>query len=425
MAMLDHRYLRENPEESTRRLQFRNPELDLKTFFELDEKRRLMLQEEEKLKQERNQVSQEIAKAKREGGSAEEKIARMQKVASRIKELEEERKKIEKDWQKFLESLPNLPAPEVPQGKDEEENKEVKRWGDPAQLSFEPLPHWEIGEKLDILDIKRGTKVSGSRFYFMKNEGALLERALINFFLDYHTRKNGYREIVPPFLVSPDSAFGTGQLPKMEEDMFRCEHHGYYLIPTAEVPLTNLHREEILPEENLPVKVCGYSPCFRAEAGAHGRDTRGIIRQHQFNKVELVNFTTPDKSYEQLEILVREAETMLELLELPYRRVVLCTGDLGFASAFTYDLEVWLPSSDRYREISSCSNFTDFQARRMGARFRPKDGGRAEFLHTLNGSGLAVGRTVAAIMENFQDEKGRIHIPRVLHNYTGGLEVIE
>jgi len=348
----------------------------------------------------------------------------MQKVASRIKELEGERKDVETRWQDFLDRIPNLPAEGVPPGKDEEENKEVKRWGEPTRFDFEPLPHWELGENLDIIDVKRGAKVAGSRFYFMKNEGALLERALTNFFLDFHTQNHSYRELVPPFMANPDSLFGVGQLPKFKEDMFRVENNGFYLIPTAEVPLTNLHRDEILEEKDLPIKICSYSPCFRAEAGAHGRDTRGIIRQHQFNKVELVNLVHPDKSFEQLEILVSEAEKMLELLELPYRRVILCGGDLGFSAAFTYDLEVWLPSSEKYREISSCSNFTDFQARRIGLRFRPEDGGKSRFLHTLNGSGLAVGRTVAAIIENCQDKKGRIHIPGVLKDYMRGLECI-
>ncbi len=422
--MLDHRMLRENLEHCNQRLRVRDPELDLSPFRDLDQKRRQLLQEEENLKKERNQVSQEIARAKREGEEAGDKIEEMQRVAGRIKELETERREVEKEWQEFLDWIPNIPAEGVPPGADEEENQEVKRWKEPTSFAFEPLPHWELGEKLDIIDSRRGSKVAGSRFYFMKNEGALLERALTNFFLDYHRRHHSYREVVPPFMANRDSMFGVGQLPKFEEDMFRVENNGFYLIPTAEVPLTNLHRDEILEEEELPVKICSYSPCFRAEAGAHGRDTRGIIRQHQFNKVELVNLVHPDQSFAQLEILVGEAEKMLELLELPYRRVVLCGGDLGFASAYTYDLEVWLPSSDKYREVSSCSNFTDFQARRIGLRFRPAEGGRSQFLHSLNGSGLAVGRTVAAIIENFQDEKGQVHIPPVLHDYMGGVKII-
>ncbi len=422
--MLDHRMLRENLEDCNQRLRVRDPELDLSPFKDLDEKRRGLLQEEENLKKKRNQVSQEIARAKREGEEAGDKIEEMQKVAGRIKELEAERREVEKEWQEFLDWIPNIPAEGVHPGADEEDNREVKRWKEPTRFAFEPRPHWELGETLDIIDIKRGSKVAGSRFYFMKNEGALLERALTNFFLDYHLRHHSYREVVPPFMANRDSMFGVGQLPKFEEDMFRVENNGFYLIPTAEVPLTNLHRDEILEEEELPVKVCSYSPCFRAEAGAHGRDTRGIIRQHQFNKVELVNLVHPDQSFAQLEILVGEAEKMLELLELPYRRVVLCGGDLGFASAFTYDLEVWLPSSEKYREISSCSNFTDFQARRIGLRFRPAAGGRSQFLHSLNGSGLAVGRTVAAIIENCQDEKGRVHIPAVLQDYMRGVEII-
>ncbi len=422
--MIDHRLIRENPGEVEKQLQRRDPGISLQPYLELDHKRRNILQEEERLKQVRNKVSQEIAEAKRQGGDAQEKILEMQKIAGKIKELEEERRGVEKAWHKFLTELPNIPHEEVPVGTTEEDNKIISSWGEIPEFSFEPRPHWELGENLDILDIPRGGKVAGSRFVFMKGDGALLERALINFFIDYHTAHHGYQEIFPPFLANSDSMFGTGQLPKFAQDLFYCPEEELYLIPTAEVPLTNIFREEVLKNEDLPIKVCGYSACFRSEAGAHGRDTRGIIRQHQFNKVELVNFTSPKTSWEQLEVLVSEAEKILQLLELPYRKVGLCTGDLGFASAFTYDLEVWVPSSGKYREISSCTNFTDFQARRAQIRHRPAPGEKAEYAHTLNGSGLAVGRTVVAIMENFQDQEGRIHIPRVLQDYMGGKKVI-
>lgn len=423
--MLDHRLLREDTEECQRKLSRRDPEIKLSEFLDLDQKRRDLLLEEEQLKKQRNEASQAIAKSKRAGENAEEAIAQMQKVAGRIKELGEERKEVQEAWQEYLINLPNLPHDKVPEGQDEGDNLEVDRWGPIPEFSFTPLPHWELGANLDIIDIPRGTKVAGSRFYFMKKEGARLERALINFFLDYHLEHHGYEEVFPPFMANSDSLFAVGQLPKFAGDVFRCQGKDLYMIPTAEVPLTNLFREEILEDVDLPIKICAYSSCFRSEAGAHGRDTRGIIRQHQFNKVELVNFSAPEDSYAQLEILTSEAEAMLKKLGLPYRKVILCTGDLGFSSAFTYDLEVWIPGQNAYREISSCSNFVDFQARRGNIRYRPEKGEKARYLHTLNGSGLAVGRTVIAIMENFQDERGRVHIPEALQSYMGGTEIIE
>lgn len=422
--MIDHRLLRENPEEMEERIRRKEPDFRIAPFLKIDQRRRDLLQEEEMLKQERNKVSQSIAKQKSAGEDATEKISEMQRVAGRIKDLEEERRLVERDWYDFLAGVPNEPASDVPIGNSEVDNKLIRTWGEPRKFDFTPKTHWELGKELDIIDIERGGKVTGSRFYFMKRGGALLERALINFFLDYHTQNHGYREIFSPFMVNADSMFGTGQLPKFEEDLFRCDN-GYYLIPTAEVPLTNIYRQETLNGNDLPVKLCGYSACFRSEAGAHGRDTRGIIRVHQFNKVELVNFVRPEDSFQQLEILTGEAEKMLQLLELPYRVVALCTGDLGFSAAFTYDLEVWVPSADTYREVSSCSNFTDFQARRANIRFRREPKAKAEFVHTLNGSGLALPRTVVAVIENNQDEKGRVHVPRVLQAYMGGREIIE
>ncbi len=421
--MIDHRLLRENPKEMEEKIKLKEPSFQIAPFLEIDQKRRDLLQEEEMLKQERNKVSQEIAKLKAGGEDAGTKISEMQGVAARIKDLEEERQSVEKAWYGFLANVPNKPASDVPKGKSEADNKLIRTWGEPCEFDFTPKPHWELGKELDIIDIERGGKVTGSRFYFMKGAGALLERALINFFLDYHTQKHGYREIFSPFMVNADSMFGTGQLPKFEEDLFRCDN-GYYLIPTAEVPLTNIYRQETLQGNDLPTKICGYSACFRSEAGAHGRDTRGIIRVHQFNKVELVNFVRPEDSFQQLEILTGEAERMLQLLELPYRVVALCAGDLGFSAAFTYDLEVWVPSANTYREVSSCSNFTDFQARRANIRFRREPKAKAEFVHTLNGSGLALPRTVVAVIENNQDEKGRVRIPRILQPYMGGLEII-
>ena len=351
-------------------------------------------------------------------------VLEMRQVSQDIKNKDEQIKEIEKRLQQIMLTIPNVPHQSVPVGSDEDDNLEIKQWGKPREFEFNPKPHWEIAEDLDVIDFERGGKVTGARFSFYKGYGARLERALINFMLDLHTKEHGYTEIFPPFIVNADSMTGTGQLPKFAEDMFKLEGTNYYLIPTAEVPVTNLYRDEILNGEQLPVYHCAYSACFRAEAGAAGRDTRGLIRQHQFNKVELVKFSHPDNSYEELEKLLQNAEQVLQLLGLPYRVVTLCTGDLGFSAAKTYDIEVWLPSFNTYREISSCSNFEDFQARRANIKFRREPKAKPEFVHTLNGSGLAVGRTLAAILENFQEADGSVSIPPVLQPYMGGLTKI-
>jgi seryl-tRNA synthetase len=418
--MLDLKFVRNNPEIVSEALEKRGSGLSLEPFLELERRRREKLVVVEQLKNKRNVVSEEIGLRKKAGEDAEEMVQEMRQVSARIKELDEEIRDLEEQIQVTLLSIPNIPHESVPVGRDAADNVEVRRWGEPRQFDFTPRAHWELGEVLDIIDFERGSKVAGARFSFYKGAGARLERAVINFMLDLHTREHGYTEIFPPFIVNGDSMIGTGQLPKFAEDMFKLEGKNFYLIPTAEVPVTNLYREEILPGDRLPIYHCAYSACFRAEAGAAGRDTRGLIRQHQFNKVELVKFTRPEDSYEELEKLTRDAERVLQLLELPYRVVCLCTGDLGFAAAKTYDLEVWLPSYQEYKEISSCSNFEDFQARRANIRFR--DGrGKPRFVHTLNGSGLAVGRTVAAILENYQQADGSVVIPEVLVPYMGGL----
>ncbi|MBM7855155.1 seryl-tRNA synthetase [Desulfohalotomaculum tongense] len=422
--MLDIKFVRSNPEIVKQALTNRSVDVSLDQFLNLDEERRKKLVAVEQLKNKRNVVSEEIGRLKKAGEPAEEKILEMRNVSQSIKQMDEEIKEIENKLQQILLTIPNIPHQSVPVGADENDNEEVRRWGKPRKFDFEVKPHWEIGEQLDIIDFERGGKVSGARFSFYKGAGARLERALINFMLDLHTREHGYTEIMPPFIVNADSMIGTGQLPKFAEDMFKLENSSYYLIPTAEVPVTNLYREEILTAEQLPIYHCAYSACFRAEAGAAGRDTRGLIRQHQFNKVELVKFVNPDNSYEELEKLLQNAEQVLQLLGLPYRVVNLCTGDLGFSAAKTYDIEVWLPSFNTYREISSCSNFEDFQARRANIRFRREKKAKPEFVHTLNGSGLAVGRTLAAILENFQEQDGSVCIPPVLQPYMGGLTKI-
>ncbi|NLM96161.1 MAG: serine--tRNA ligase, partial [Halanaerobiaceae bacterium] len=356
---------------------------------------------------------------KRKGEDTAEIIREMKDVSNKIKNYDDKLKGIEDELNEILLGIPNIPHDSVPSGESDKDNVEIYRWGEPRKGSFELKPHWELGEQLDLLDFERAGKVTGARFTFLKNDGARLERSLVNFMLDLHVKKHGYTEVFPPFIVNADSATGTGQLPKFAEDMFKLEGHNFYLIPTAEVPVTNLYRDEILDAESLPIYHTAYSACFRSEAGAHGRDTRGIIRQHQFNKVELVKFVKPEDSYEELESLTKDAEEVLQLLGLPYRKVVLCTGDLTFSSAKTYDLEVWMPGVGVYREISSCSNFEDFQARRAGIRYRPAPDAKAEFVHTLNGSGLAIGRTLAAILENYQNEDGSISIPEVLWDYMG------
>ena len=423
--MLDLKFVRENPEAVRKAMDLKGEQAELELLLSLDIQRRDLLQETESLKQLRNKVSRQIGSLQgTESAGLAQKRGEMQQVSSRIKELDEQLRQVEEELNGLLLALPNLPQADVPPGKSDEDNLEVRRWGTPREAAATPKAHWEIGEALGILDFPRAGKISGSRFTVYLGEGARLERALINFMLDLHTKEHGYKEVFPPFMVSSACMTGTGQLPKFAEDAFKIEGADYYLIPTAEVPLTNLHREEILEAEQLPIYYTAYSACFRAEAGAHGRDTRGLIRQHQFNKVELVKFVLPENSEQELESLVQNAEKVLQLLGIPYRVMLLCGGDLGFASAKTYDLEVWLPSAGAYREISSCSNCGDFQARRSGIRYRPAPGRKAEFVHTLNGSGVAIGRTVAAILENYQQEDGSVVIPEVLRPYFSGRDRI-
>lgn len=397
---------------------------ELNGFTELDLKRRELLQETEQLKNRRNTVSQEVAGRKRSGENADELIQEMKIVGDRIKELDDEIRVLDESLQQILLSIPNMPHPSVPVGRTEEENVELRRVGEIPQFEFEVKPHWEVAQELGILDFEAAAKVTGSRFVFYKGLGARLERALINFMMDLHSDEHGYEEMLPPYIVNRDSLTGTGQLPKFEEDVFKLENSDYFLIPTAEVPVTNYHREDILTNEQLPVNFVAFSACFRSEAGSAGRDTRGLIRQHQFNKIELVKLVKPEDSYDELEKLTGHAERVLQLLKLPYRVLSLCTGDIGFTSAKTYDLEVWLPNSGAYREISSCSNFEDFQARRANIRFRRDAKAKPEFVHTLNGSGLALGRTVAAILENYQQADGSIQVPEVLIPYMNNVKVI-
>ena len=417
--MLDLKFVRDNLAVVEQALKNRNASVDLSEFIGLDKKRRELLVEVEALKSRRNTVSLEVSRLKKEKQDAEALIVEMRGVGDRISGLDAEVKAIEGKLTAILTYIPNVPHSSVPVGADEESNPEVRRWGEPRKFDKEPLAHWEIGEKLGILDFERGGKVSGARFTFYKGLGSRLERSLISFMIDLHTQEHGYTEFFPPFIVNKESMFGTGQLPKFAEDMFKLEGYDYYLIPTAEVPITNLHRGEILDNKDLPLYYTAYSACFRAEAGAAGRDTRGLIRQHQFNKVEMVKFTKPEDSYEELEKLTLNAEKVLQRLELPYRTILLCTGDMGFSSAKTYDLEVWLPSANRYREISSCSNFEDFQARRAEIKFRREPKAKPEYVHTLNGSGVAIGRTVAAILENYQQEDGSVVVPDALRPYMG------
>ncbi|WNQ11519.1 serine--tRNA ligase [Paenibacillus aurantius] len=397
---------------------------DISKFTDLDVKRRELLQEVEQLKNRRNVVSQEVAAKKKAGEDAEATILEMRQVGDRIKALDEEIRVVEVELNHILLSIPNVPHASVPVGTSEEENVEIRRWGEPAAFAYTPKAHWELAQNLGILDFEAAAKVTGSRFVFYKGLGARLERALINFMMDLHSGEHGYEEMLPPYIVNRDSMTGTGQLPKFAEDVFKLADTDYFLIPTAEVPVTNYHRDDILANEDLPKYFVAFSACFRSEAGSAGRDTRGLIRQHQFNKVELVKLVHPESSYEELEKLTDNAEKVLQLLKLPYRVLTLCTGDLGFSSAKTYDLEVWLPESGTYREISSCSNFEDFQARRANIRFRRDAKAKPEFVHTLNGSGLALGRTVAAILENYQQEDGSVVIPEVLRPYMGGQTVI-
>jgi len=424
LAMLDLRILRENFDSIKKEIEKRGACPPLEEFLQVDKERRSMLQESEGLKFIRNKSSDLIAKLKKEGQNADDKIREMKEVSGRIKLLDEELGKIEEKENNLLLNIPNIPHSSVPAGKSSEENLEVRRWGDKPQFNFTPKNHQEVGAKLKILDFERGAKISGARFCLYRGTGALLERALINFMLDLHTKENNYIEVLPPFLVNADSMTGTGQLPKFAEDLFKVEGENFYLIPTAEVPVTNIHKNEILNEENLPIYYTAYTPCFRREAGTYGKETRGLIRQHQFNKVELVKMVKPEGSYDELEKLTGNAEKVLQKLNLHYRVIALCTGDLGFSSAKTYDLEVWLPSESKFVEISSCSNFEDFQARRAKIRYRRLDNKKVEFVHTLNGSGLAIGRTVVAILENYQEEDGSVRIPDALVPYMGGLKKI-
>ena len=422
--MLDIKFVRDNTELVQQALINRGTNLDLNEFLELEKKRRAVLAEVEALKSKRNTVSQQISVMKKNKENADDLIVEMRSVGDDIAKLDVEVKEIETALAEIVMNIPNVPSAEVPVGKNEDDNVEIRTWGNIPAFSFAPKPHWEIGESLGILDFERGAKVTGTRFTFYKGLGARLERALISFMLDLHTEEHGYTEIIPPYIANKDSMTGTGQLPKFAEDMFKLEGLDYYLIPTAEVPVTNYHRGEILEAQELPLCYTAHSACFRAEAGAAGRDTRGLIRQHQFNKVELVKYSLPENSYEELEKLTNNAEKVLQLLNLPYRVILLCSGDMGFSSAKTYDIEVWLPSFEKYREISSCSNFEDFQARRADIKFRRSIKEKAEYLHTLNGSGLAIGRTVSAILENNQQADGSVRIPKVLVPYMGGLEVI-
>jgi len=421
--MLDSKSLRDNLETVEARLKTRGGSLDLSGFRELDSRRRELLRQSEELKALRNRVSDEISKIK-DKSQAQPQIAGMREVGVRIKSLDEELKGIEEGLEQFLMTMPNIPNEAVPIGVSEADNVEVRKWGEPPAFSFPAKPHWELGESLGILDFERGAKLTGARFTLYKGAGARLERALINFMLDLHTGRHNYVEMLPPFMVNRESMTATGQLPKFEEDLFRLEGTDYYLIPTAEVPVTNIHRGEILRGEDLPICYTAYTPCFRKEAGSYGKDTRGLIRQHQFNKVELVKFSRPADSYRELEKLLNDAEEVLRLLGIPYRVIELCTADLGFSAARTFDIEAWLPGQGTYREISSCSNFEDFQARRASIRFREDDKAKPEFIHTLNGSGLAVGRTVVAVLENFQQADGSVMIPEALQPYMGGLEKI-
>lgn len=423
--MLDIKILRQEPERIKEALKKRNNDLDIEPAIVLDRERRAILTEVEQKKAKQNEISKQIPQLKKAGENTDAIFAEMKELSNEIKADDEKVRKIDEKLQNFMLRIPNIPNAEVPVGADDSENVEIRKFGEPRKFDFEPKAHWDIGTDLDILDFERGTKVAGTRFTVYKGLGARLERAVIQFFLNTHADESGYKEILPPYMVNRASMTGTGQLPKFEEDAFKVVNNGYFLIPTAEVPVTNLHRDEILDGNTLPIKYCAYSACFRAEAGSAGRDTRGLIRQHQFNKVELVKFVKPENSYDELEKLTNDAEKLLQLLNIPYRVVCLSTGDLGFSSAKTYDIEVWLPSYGRYVEISSCSNFEDYQARRANIRYKDNPKDKAQFVHTLNGSGLAVGRTVAAILENYQNEDGTVTIPDVLVPYMGKEKILK
>ena len=420
--MLDIKRIRENLEDIKKAMEIRGEkEFDLDAVVELDNQRRELLKEVEVLKNEMNVEQKKIPQLMKEGKKeeAEAEKVKLKELSDNIKALDEKVKKVQEELQYRLLRIPNVPNANVPQGDTDEDNVEIRKWGEPRNFDFDSKAHWDLGTDLGILNFETAGKITGSRFTLYKGLGARLERSLVNFFLNTHTEKNGYTEVLPPFMANRSSFIGTGQLPKFEEDMFKIEGLDYFLIPTAEVPVTNIHRDEIVSADQLPIKYCAYTPCFRSEAGSAGRDTRGLVRQHQFNKVELVKFVKPEESYEELEKLTNDAEMMLQMLGLPYRVVKICTGDLGFTAAFKYDLEVWMPSYNRYVEISSCSNFEDFQARRAGIRFKRDKNSKAEYCHTLNGSGLAVGRTVAAILENYQQAEGSVVVPEVLRPYMG------
>jgi seryl-tRNA synthetase len=416
--MLELRFIRENTELVKEKMVYRNMDSGrIDRFVELDRERRRLLSEVEGLRNRRKTVSQKIAQRRKRQEDASEMMADMRQVGSRIKELDGSLAQVDEELQGIVMEIPNLCQDSVPRGADDSENRELRTWGKPRQFTFKPKEHWEIGENLGVIDFERAAKLSGARFAVLRGMASRMERALINFMLDLHTQKHGYQEVLPPFLVNTATMTATGQLPKFEEDLFRAQGWDLYLIPTAEVPITNLHRQETLAAKDLPIKYVAYTPCFRSEAGSYGRDTKGLIRQHQFDKVELVKFTTPETSEAELTSLLADAEEVLQLLELPYRVVILCSGDLGFSASKTYDIEVWLPGQGKYREISSCSNFLDFQARRGGIRYRPPGEKKSSLVHTLNGSGLAVGRTLAAIFENYQQEDGSVAVPTVLEPY--------
>ena len=416
--MLELRFIRENIDKIKKTLAFRGMEAGrMDEFAAIDTKRRELLTEVEGLRNKRKTVSQEIGKLKKAGQDAEPIMAEMRAVGERVKEIEQELRGIEESLNAIVMEIPNICHESVPKGKDDSDNVEIRTWGELPKFSFEPQAHFELGENLGILDFERAAKLAGARFALLKGFASRLERTLINFMLDLHTQKHGYTEVLPPFLVNTPTMTATGQLPKFADDLFKIQDWDLYLIPTAEVPVTNIHRDETLAGKDLPIKYCAYTPCFRSEAGSHGKDTRGLIRQHQFDKVELVKLTTPETSAQELDALLADAEEVLQLLKLPYRVVTLCSGDLGFSATKTYDIEVWMPGQNKYREISSCSSFTDFQARRGGLRYRPEGEQKSRLLHTLNGSGLAVGRTLVAIFENYQQEDGSIELPEVLKPY--------
>lgn len=423
--MLSRIFIRDNVGLVRERLALKGYDFDKRTFVELDERERSLRKEAEELRALRNRTSDEIARLKKSGGDADRQIVEMRDVSARIKAIEEEMTALDAEMSAFLATIPNLPNETVPSGPDADANRVERTVGSLPRFSFDIQDHVDLGSRLGVLDMERATKIAGARFALYRGAGALMERALINFMLDVHTREHGYQEVLPPFMASSRSFFGTGNLPKFEADLFKVQGTDYYLVPTAEVPVTNVHAGEILEEAQLPIYYTAYTPCFRSEAGSYGKDTRGLIRQHQFNKVELVKFTTPETSYQELEKLTSDAEDILKRLELPYRVVTLSSGDMSFTSAKTYDLEVWIPSQDAYREISSCSNFEDFQARRADIRYKPEDAKRTRFVHTLNGSGLAVGRTWVAIVENYQQADGSVVVPEVLRHYMHGLTKIE